>query len=187
MPTLSVFNSLSLDGYFTDSRNDMSWAYAGSDDPEFAQFTARNAGGEGALVFGRVTYQTMAAWWPSPAAAQAMPEVAAGMNRMQKLAFSRTLDRADWQNTTLVKGDVVAEMRRLKAEPGPDMVVLGSGTIVSLLAGAGLVDEYQLVYVPVVLGGGRTLFEGLERPAKLRLLEGRTFRNGKIVARYAPG
>jgi dihydrofolate reductase len=187
MRTLSVFNSLSLDGYFTDSSNDMSWAHAGADDPEFAAFTAGNASGEGALVFGRVTYQMMAAWWPSSAAKQAMPEVAAGMNRMPKLVFSRTLDRADWENTTLLEGDPVAEMRRLKAEQGPDMVILGSGTIVSLLAGADLVDQYQLVYVPVVLGGGRTLFEGLEHRTTLRLLEERSFRNGKIVARYAPG
>lgn len=187
MANLSVFDSLSLDGYFTDARNDMSWAYAGADDPEFAEFTAGNASGGGALVFGRVTYQMMAAWWPSPAAAQAMPAVAAGMNALPKFVFSRTLDRADWQNTTLLHGDPVAEVRRLKAAPGPDMVVLGSGTLVSLLAAADLVDEFQLVYVPVVLGAGRTLFEGTDRRRSLKLREQRAFKNGKIFARYATG
>jgi dihydrofolate reductase len=185
--TLLVFESLSLDGYFTDAKNDMSWAHAGSDDPEFAAFTAGNASGGGALVFGRVTYQMMAGWWPSPAAAQAMPEVAGQMNALPKIVFSRTLERADWSHTTLYRTDPAETIRQLKSEPGPDLVVLGSGRIVALLARAGLVDQYQLVYVPVVLGGGRTLFEGLERPATLRLLEERTFRNGKIVARYAPG
>jgi len=81
MPRLNMFNSVSLDGYFTDSSNDMSWAHAGGDDTEFQEFVAGNAKGAGALVFGRVTYGMMASFWPTPMAAQAMPEVAAGMNR----------------------------------------------------------------------------------------------------------
>ena len=87
MPRLNMFNNVSLDGYFTDSNNDMSWAHAGADDPEVRDFTAGNAKGAGALVFGRVTYQMMAGFWPTPMAAQMMPEVAAGMNRAQKYVF----------------------------------------------------------------------------------------------------
>jgi dihydrofolate reductase len=187
MRTLSVFESLSLDGYFTDARNDMSWAHAGGDDPEYAAFTAENAQGGGALVFGRVTYEMMGSFWPTPAATQAMPEVAARMNSLPKIVFSRSPKRADWQNTTLIKGDPVDAMRALKSESGPDMVILGSGTIVSMLAGAGLVDEFQFVYVPVVLGAGRTPFEGNDHRTTLRLLGQRAFRNGKLFGRYAPG
>lgn len=182
--SLAVFESVSIDGYFCDARNDMSWAHAGADDPEFAAFTSRNAEGGGALVFGRVTYQMMASFWPTPMAAQMMPEVAKQMNALAKFVFSRTLDRADWRNTTLVRGDAVEAMRELKAGDGPDMVILGSGKLVAALAGAGLVDEYQLVTVPVVLGAGRTPFEGVDGRRPLRLAEHRTFRNGRTFARY---
>ncbi len=185
MRKISVFNSISLDGYFTDANNDMNWAHVGGDDPEFAAFTSGNASGGGALMFGRVTYQQMAAFWPSPQAAQMMPEVAAGMNRMQKIVFSRTLERADWSNTQLIADDAVAAARALKAESGPDMVILGSGKIVAQLAQAKLIDAYQFVIVPVVLGAGRSLFEGVDRAA-LKLTESRAFKNGKIVASYAP-
>jgi len=185
--SLAVFESVSVDGYFTDASNDMSWAYDGATDPEFAEFTAKNAEGGGALVFGRVTYQMMASWWPTPAAAQAMPEVAAGMNAMPKIVFSSSLERADWSGTTLIRTDPVAAMRKLKATAGPDMVILGSGKLVAALAGAGLVDEFQLVTVPLVLGAGRTIFDGIDGPRPMRLVEERTFRNGRIFARYAAG
>lgn len=183
MRKISVFNSISIDGYFTDCNNDMSWAHAGGDDPEFAAFTSGNASGEGALVFGRVTYEQMASFWPSPQAAQMMPEVAAGMNRMRKIVFSRSLERVEWNNTQLIKDDPVQAVRALKAESGPDMVILGSGTIIAQLAAAKLIDAYQFVIVPIVLGAGRTLFEGIDR-ATLKLTNSRAFGNGKIVASY---
>ena len=91
MRKLDVFNSITLDGYFTDSNGDMSWAHEGGDDPEFAAFTAGNAQGGGTLIFGRVTYELMKSFWPTEQAKRAMPEVAAGMNRMEKIVFSRTL------------------------------------------------------------------------------------------------
>lgn len=185
MRKISVFNSISLDGYFTDANNEMNWAHVGGDDAEFAAFTSGNASGGGVLVFGRVTYQQMAAFWPSPQAAQMMPEVAAGMNRMEKIVFSRTLERADWTNTRLIKEDPAVAVRALKAESGPDVVILGSGSIVAQLAAAKLIDGYQFVITPVVLGAGRTLFEGAERTA-LKLTDTRAFKNGKIVASYAP-
>ena len=184
--SLAVFESVSVDGYFCDANNDMSWAHAGADDPEFAEFTTRNAEGGGALVFGRVTYQMMASFWPTPMAAQAMPEVAKQMNALPKIVFSRSLERAGWENTTLVRSDAVAAMREIKAGDGPDMVILGSGRLVAALAGAGLVDEFQLVTVPVVLGAGRTIFDGVEGRRPLRLTDHRTFRNGRVFARYAP-
>jgi dihydrofolate reductase len=80
MRKLSVFNSVSIDGYYTGPNNDYSFAHAGADDPELVAFTKSNAQGKNALVFGRVTYDAMVAWWPTPAAAKAMPEVSKGMN-----------------------------------------------------------------------------------------------------------
>ena len=186
MRTLTVFNSVTLDGYFTGKDGDLRWAHAGSDDPEFQKFTAENAKGDGTLLFGRKTYEMMASHWPTPAAAEASPVVAEFMNEAPKVVFSRTLDRASWSNTRLVKGDPPEEVRRLKKEPGGDLVVMGSGTIVSRLASEGLVDQYQLVLTPVVLGEGRTMFEGLEKTLAFRLTKSRAFRNGRVFLSYAP-
>ena len=186
MRRLSVFNTVTLDGYFTGIDGDMSWAHAGSDDLEFAAFTAGNAQGGGALVFGRVTYAMMAGWWPTPAAAAAMPVVAERMNGLAKYVFSRTLDVATWANTTLLKGDLVAQMRALKNEDGPDMTILGSGTIVAQLAGAGLVDAVQVVVAPIALGAGRTMFDTMVPRLNLSLTGSRAFKNGKVVLSYAP-
>ena len=184
MPRLNMFNSVSLDGYFTDADNDMSWAHEGADDAEFQKFVAGNAKGESALVFGRVTYQMMASFWPTPMAAKQMPEVAAGMNRAAKYVFSRSLKKADWANSTVLDGDPAAEIAKLKRAGGPGLTVLGSGSIVKQLASAGLIDDYQLMVCPVILGSGRTLFDGLPGRPSLKLANSRAFKNGKVFLHY---
>jgi dihydrofolate reductase len=186
MKKLLVFNSVSLDGYFTDPNGDYSWAQTGSDDAEYNAFVAGNASGEGELLLGRITYELMASFWPTPQAMQMMPAVAEGMNRMRKVVFSRTLDRASWANTTLLKGDLATDVRRLKQEPGAGIAILGSGSIVAQLASAGLIDEYQVVVTPVVLGRGRTMFDGLKEKLSLTLTRSRVFKNGKVVLCYEP-
>lgn len=187
MQKLVVFNSTSLDGYFTDAQGQMTFAHEVAPDAEFDAFTAANtSGGDGALLFGRKTYELMASWWPTPAAAAAMPEVAAGMNRLRKYVVSRTLKQVTWQNTTLLKGDLVAEVRRLKGEKGDGIVILGSGTLVPPLLAAGLVDEVQVVLIPRVLGAGRTMFEGLAQQLRLRLRSTRSFKNGNVLLCYEP-
>ena len=184
MRKVHVFDNVSLDGFFTDAKNDMSWAH--KRDEEWNEFASANAGGQGELLFGRVTYEMMAAFWPTPQAAQLLPDVAAGMNAMRKIVFSRTLDTVTWQNTTLVKGDLVTEVTRLKQQPGSDLVILGSGRIVSQLTQARLIDEYQIVLNPIVLGSGRTLFETVEGKVPLRLTRTRAFKNGNVVLWYEP-
>ncbi len=186
MPKLIAFNHITLDGYFTSAAGDMSWAYAGADDPEFSTFVAENAGGGGALLFGRVTYDLMAGYWPTPLAIEQNPAVAEGMNRMTKYVVSRTIEQPPWSNTTLLKGDLVEAVRNLKQQPGPGIAVLGSGSIVAQLAQAGLIDEYQVVVNPVVLGAGRTMFDGLTTRLNLKLANTRTFRNGKVYLCYEP-
>jgi dihydrofolate reductase len=181
---LIVFNHVTLDGYFTDRNGDMSWAH--SDDPESRRFAAENATGGGTLVFGRITYEMMASFWPTPAAAKAFPEVAERMNSAPKVVFSRTLDRATWNNTKLVKGGLAAEIRKMKTEPGEGMAILGSGTIVSQVAEVGLIDEYQVVVNPIVLGQGRTMFEGVKKRLPLKRTKTRTFGNGNVFVCYEP-
>ncbi len=190
MRKLIVFNSISLDGYFAGQDGDLSWAENPAKDPEWDTFVAgnANAGGRsgGLLVLGRITYEMMAGFWPTPAAQQSMPAVADGINKMHKVVFSRTLDKASWNNTRLVKDGLVDEIRRLKAEPGPDIVILGSGSIVSQLTQARLIDEYQVVVVPVVIGKGRSMFYGVGDKHALKLTGTRTFRNGNVVLTYQP-
>ena len=118
---------------------------------------------------GRVTHDMMASFWPTPEAMESMPEVAKGMNEMPKFVFSRTLGRSAWSNTTILEGDVPSEVRRLKSETGLDLTILGSGTIVAQLAETDLIDSYQFVVVPVFLGKGRTMFEGVRAPQALKL------------------
>lgn len=184
MRRLMVFNSVTLDGYFTGVDGDLSWAH--KNDPEWNEFVAGNAKGQGTLLFGRVTYDMMVSWWPTPNAIKAFPEVAEGMNKAPKVVFSRTLDKATWNNTKLVKGDPAAEVRKMKKEPGSDMVILGSGSIISQLAPEGLIDEYQLVVNPIVLGAGRTMFEGVKEKVALKPTKTRTFGNGNVLLTYEP-
>jgi dihydrofolate reductase len=182
MRKVNVFNNVSLDGFFTDAKGDMSWAH--KQDEEWNAFASANASGNGELLFGRVTYDMMAAFWPTPQAAKMLPKVAAGMNAMRKTVFSRTLDTVAWQNTVLLKGDLVTEVRRLKQQPGPDIVILGSGSIVSQLTQARLIDEYQLVLNPIVVGRGRSLFETVVDTLNLTLTKTQSFRNGNVVLWY---
>jgi dihydrofolate reductase len=184
MRSLIVFNHVSLDGYFVDKKGDMRWAH--KQDPEWNEFVAGNARGGGVLLFGRVTYEMMAGYWPTPMAAQNSPAVAEHMNNLQKVVFSRTLEKASWNNTKLVKGDLATEVRKMKQESGEGLVIMGSGTIVSQLAQEGLIDEFQIVVCPIVIGSGRTLFEGVTEKLNLKLSKSRTFGNGNVYTCYQP-
>lgn len=178
---LSVFESISIDGYFTGANDDNSFAYAVPPDPEFLAWVGQNAQSGDALLFGRKTYEQMAAYWPTPLAAQQMPEVAKGMNAARKYVASRTI-QPTWENTTVLEGDLISAVKALKAREGSGITVLGSGSIVAQLGEAGLVDEYQFVVIPVALGTGRTVFTS---GSGLRLVEQRAFRNGNVAVTYA--
>jgi len=183
MRKLLVFNQVSLDGYIADSSGDMSWAH--KDDPEWREYVANNASGDSHMLFGRVTYEHMASFWPTPQAMHMMPIVAKRMNEATKVVFSRTLERATWQNTRLVKTDLAGTVRDLKSQPGPALLLMGSGSIVSQLAQAGLVDDYQVVVNPIVLGGGKSMFAGVTQSFGLRLNDTRRFTNGNVVLSYS--
>jgi dihydrofolate reductase len=105
---------------------------------------------------------------------------------MPKVVFSRTLQQASWNNTQLVKGNLAAEMRKMKKEPGTDMVILGSGSIVSQLAQEGLIDEFQIVMNPIALGKGRTMFASVNEKLVLKRTKVRAFGNGNVFLCYEP-
>jgi len=186
MAKVIVFNSVSVDGYFAGPDGDLSWAH-GADDAEWNEFIGSNAKGDARLLFGRVTYEMMASYWPTPMAAQNDPVVAEGMNKLPKVVFSRTLSKVTWNNTKLLKGDLAKEVRAMKDGPGADIMIFGSGTIVAQLARENLIDEYQLVTVPVVLGKDKGLFDGLDRPVTLKRTDTRAFKNGNVLVSYQPG
>ena len=186
MRRLVVFNSVTLDGYFSGANGDISWAHKVEQDAEWNAFVAENAKGGGVMVFGRITYELMMSYWPTPAALKNDPVVAERMNNLPKVVFSRTLDKASWNNTKLVKGGLAEEIQKMKKEPGDDMAIMGSGSIVSQLALKGLIDEYQIVVTPVVLGKGRTMFDGIKEQLTLKRTNTRSFGNGNVLLSYEP-
>jgi dihydrofolate reductase len=186
MGRLTSFISISLDGYYADATNDMSWAHNAAPDAEWDAFVNTNASGDGQLLFGRKTFENMARFWPTPAAMQQLPVVATRMNKASKIVFSKTLDTVTWNNTRLVKGDLAAEVRALKKASSNDMTILCSNSIVTQLAQERLVDEYQTVVVPVLLGGGKAIFGGLKQRQPLKLVKSRIFANGNVVLWHSP-
>jgi len=183
MRKMIVFNNVTLDGYYTGLDGDMGWAH--KFDPEWLEFTNENAKGGGVLAFGRKTYDMMAGYWPTPMAVKNMPAVAEAMNKHPKLVFSRSMNEAKWNNTRLIKGDLVTEASKIKSEPGDDIVILGSGNLISQLAQAKLIDEYQIALTPVVVGKGKSMFEGVDK-TNLKLTKSRAFGNGTVVLWYHP-
>jgi dihydrofolate reductase len=183
MRKMVVFNNVTLDGYYTGLDGDMSWAH--KFDPEWQQFTNENAKGSAVLAFGRKTYDMMAGYWPTPMAMKNMPTVAEAMNKQQKLVFSRTMSEAKWNNTRLISGDLATEVPKLKEEPGDDIVIMGSGNLISQLAQLKLIDEYQIALTPIVIGKGKSMFDGVDK-TNLKLTKSRAFGNGTVMLWYQP-
>lgn len=142
------------------------------------------------LLFGRVTYQLMETYWPhapeDPQASRSIIAFANKFNAMPKIVFSRTLQRADWNNTRLVRGNVAEEVIKLKQAPGKNLSI-GGLSICQELMRLGLVDEYWLLVQPVIWGKGRRLFDGLNERINLRLVDTKEFASGVIVLHYLAG
>jgi len=183
MGKLSVFNFVTLNGYFKGPEGDIGWHKHGAEENEYA---AEGLASENTLLFGRLTYEMMASYWPTPMAIKNDPTVAEGMNKADKIVFSRTLKKTEWINTRLVKHDIVEEVRKMKLTHEKDMTILGSGSIVTLFAEHGLIDQYQIMVDPVVLGDGTPLFKGISHKLDLKLTNTRTFRSGVVMLSYEP-
>ncbi len=151
MRKLTAFLFISLDGYYKGINEDISWHIHGGDEIKFSEKSLQS---RNILLFGRVTYEMMAGFWTTPEAKKTLPVVAEGMNNCEKIVFSNTLTKADWQNSRVVSGDIISEMRKLKSGSGGDMTILGSGTILTRFADAVLLDEFQILIDPVALGKG---------------------------------
>lgn len=183
MGKLSVFNFLTLNGFYKGLNEDISWHRHGVEENDFA---ADGAKSQGILLFGRVTYEMMAGFWPGPEAIKNNPAVAEGMNKSDKIVFSTTLESAGWNNTKLIKRDIIEEIKKLKQLPDTNMTILGSGSIVTQCAEQGLIDHYQLMIDPVVIGEGTPLFKGISNKLDLRLINTKTFESGVVLLTYQP-
>jgi dihydrofolate reductase len=179
MGKIITFNNVTLDGYFEGANSDISWAHRL--DPELKAFIEENAKGEATLLFGRKTYELMSSYWPTTLATKNDPVVAERMNRSPKLVVSRTLATPAWNNTTVIQGDLARYIRTIKTTSGENITILGSGSVVAQLAQENLIDEYQLMVNPVVLGKGRGLFDGIEKTLVLDLIKTRVFGNGNVL------
>lgn len=183
MKKIILFNAITVDGYFEGPNQEIDWHQV---DEEFNEFAIEQLKTADTLLFGRITYELMAGYWPTPQAITDDPRVAEIMNSIPKIVFSKTLKQAPWNNTRLVNSDAAAELARLKQQPGKDMLIFGSGDLASSLIKAGLIDEFRLLINPVILGSGHPMFKGLNEQLPLTLLKTRTFKNGNVLLYYQP-
>lgn len=179
--------AISLDGYICEEGTEF-WRSFGPlalppapDDDEYEDYFLTTLRRAGTHIMGRVTYESMAQTWPA-----SNDPVAAIMNDIPKVVFSRTLASADWPQSRIARGDTVREVARLKAQPGGEIVAHGGARFAQSLARLGLVDEYRLYVHPVAVGTGTPLFTDVGRPQGLRLRFSRVFQCGVLALVYRP-
>ncbi len=182
MANLSMYNFLTLNGFYKGDNGDISWHRHGGDE---AQFSKDSLQADNILLFGRVTYDLMSSYWPTPLAEGNLPEVIEGMNNTEKIVFSKTMKNAEWKNTRVVNGNLIEEVKKLK-KGSKDITILGSGSIATQLADAGLIDAYLVMIDPVAIGSGTPIFNGLQHTLNLKLIDSRVFNSGVVLLTYKP-
>jgi dihydrofolate reductase len=183
MAKVTVFNFVTLNGYFKGTNEDIGWHKHGGEE---AEYSAESLSSGNTLLFGRVTYEMMVSFWPTRVAAESFPDVAKGMNEAEKIVFSRTLKKADWNNTRVINENIVDEIRKLKQISGNDMTLLGSGSILTQFADEGLIDEYRIMIDPVAIGDGAPIFKSIKLNLDLKLIDSKTFKSGVVLLSYEP-
>jgi dihydrofolate reductase len=183
MRKVIFFMLISLDGFYEGPNHDLNWHHV---DEEFNEFAIAQLNKVDTLLFGRVTYEMMASYWPTSAAVTDDPIVAKKMNSLPKIVFSKTLSKVDWQNTKLINHNFVEEVLKLKQQPGKDVLILGSSDLAVTFIEDDLIDEYRIMVNPVVLGSGKTLFNGIDSKLNLKLIKTKTFNSGNFLLYYQP-
>ena len=174
---------VSLDGFVEDANHSLDWILI---DEELHQYFNDQQAEEGAFLYGRRMYETMTAYWPTAEAAAAnesyIREYARIWKEQPKVVFSKTLDTVEW-NSRLVRGNIAAEVAKLKAQSGKNLSV-GGANLAAHFIRLGLIDEYQLFVQPVILGSGTPFFPALDKKIELKLVETHPFSSGVILLRY---
>lgn len=187
MRKLIVTMWVSLDGFVCGPEDEMDWVQV---DEEMGNYENDIVSSSSTLVLGRKTYESFAGSWPhvpdNPSVGEEEKAYARKVNAMEKLVFSKTLDKVEWNNSRLSREINPEEISRLKQEPGKDMLIYGSASVVQALTNLGLIDEYHIMVHPVVLGGGKPLFKGITRPVNLKLDHSKTFKTGVVGMYYKP-
>jgi dihydrofolate reductase len=187
MRKLVLFMHVSLDGYASDSNGGLGWIPYNE---EFEKYAEEVVAEVGSPVYGRTTYRMMEGYWPTVLedanATKHEIEHANWVQEVKKIVISSTLDKAEWNNTMLIKDNIAEEIKALKEQPGKNLVIFGSPGAASTLLELGLIDELLLTICPVILGGGggKSVFDGASEKIKLKLLSSRTFKSGIIATRY---
>ncbi|RPI72250.1 MAG: dihydrofolate reductase [Ignavibacteriales bacterium] len=185
MKRISVFNYISLDGFFAGPNGEIDWFYNLPKDDEWESYTQSAAGASRTLMYGRTTYEMMKSYWPTMEAIKSFPEMANAINNNPKIVFSKTLtefkEEENWKNV-IILNDINRE-EILKQKEKDDIVILGSGSIIQQLANLDLIDEYTVVIVPIILGNGKSFFKNVNT-TNLDLVEARSFKNGIIFLSY---
>lgn len=182
MRRLVMWNLLTLDGCFDGAQPWQLDFHLTAWGEELEAYSKAQLAEIGTLLFGRVTYEGMAAYWTKETGA-----IADMMNRVPKVVFSNTLKSAGWNHTRLVSGDAAAAVAAMKLEPGKDLFIFGSARLCDGLLRRGLFDEVRLCLAPVVLGNGVPLFKPGRERTDWKLLESRPLKTGGVILRYAPG
>ena len=187
MRKVILSNMVTLDGFFEGPNKELDWHIVDEEAKEYAKDLLNNVD---TLLFGRVTYQLMADYWPAAATNRSTSnsdlEFADKMNNLPKIVFSKTLQEVKWNNSRLVKENIAEEISKMKQQPGKDMVIFGSGSIVSIFMQHGLIDEYRIIVNPVVLGSGKPLFKGINEKHNLKLLKTEVLGSGVVILYYQP-
>jgi dihydrofolate reductase len=182
MGKIIVSDLMSLDGYLAGPNNEIDWfAY----DEEFGNYVHELMSEVGAILYGRMTYEWNSQYWPT--ATNNDPFVIEKMNSLPKIVFSTTLDKVQWgkyDNARLIKSNVETELSKLKQQSGKDMVIFGSGVLVSSLLSLGLIDELRIFVHPIVLGMGLQLFRNLNERHKLKLVSSTPLKSGVLKLIY---
>ena len=189
MRKITVFNYVTLDGFFAGPLGEIDWFKSIKKDKEFDRETHDQVKSGGTVIFGHTTYEMMKSYWPTPEAIKNDPEMAKAVNNGKKIVFSRKLESVEegpnWKNISLLNEITKENITKLKKQKGKDITIIGSGSIIRQLTDLGLIDEYQLIVVPIVLGAGKSFFANV-RQMDLELIEGKVFKNGIVQLRYRP-
>jgi len=184
MRKLKLQVQMTVDGYVAGPNGEMDWMIFNWDD-KLNNYVRELSEPVDCIVLGRKLAQGFIPYWAS----KPEEEEVAGVDKMNntpKVVFTRTLDKNEWDNTVLAKGDLVDEIMKLKKQPGKDIIVYGGATFVNALFKAGLIDEFHLFINPVVIGSGMTIFNGLENKHELTLVKSTAFDCGIVVLHYVP-